>query len=102
MTTTNAVPARHWAQVNSKQVEVTAWLPSNTRPVHIGEYQVMSTRAGRGRLVGRAYRYWDGSCWRSWQGGPVSIFGQYLGHQWRGLVKQAGTTTTSKETADGC
>lgn len=101
MTIANAVPARTYALLSNQYVQVTDWIPTSVQPVHIGEYQVreaLKTEHRRAeRLVGRPYRFWDGSCWRAWKGGPVSIFGKYPGHQWRGLVRQAGTTT-SKET----
>jgi len=74
--------------------KVTEWYPHDVKPVHIGQYEVSNgdgvSQRSKAYLVGRSMRFWDGSQWRSWQGGPVSVFGQSSSHRWRGLSKKSG------------
>lgn len=66
----------------------TAWFGSDVAPVRIGYYEVRGPEHwnSRGHLIGRPFRYWNGSSWRAWKDGPISIFGSHMKHEWRCLA----------------
>lgn len=84
---------------DARRAQLTPWFPAGFKPARKGWYEVSDGglhHRSRGRLVGRPFRYWDGSYWRvgapgeKWAANcPPSIFGTHFAHQWRGLAKPA-------------
>jgi hypothetical protein len=69
----------------------TDWYPAHIKPVRKGSYKVRNrpgSRIGKMlRLSEAKYRYWNGKEWRTYKGGPRSIMGWCIFHEWKGLTK---------------
>jgi hypothetical protein len=96
-------PAVECASIDGQLIALTPWFEPEVNPVHAGIYEVENCYLDSMPL----YRMWDGARWLM---GSASVDGAASMARldatatsrplsWRGLSSQAGTTTTSKETA---
>jgi hypothetical protein len=76
----------------SKKQKLTTWFPTQTRPAHVGAYEVRDRRI---QSHCKWFSYWDGRCWLSttWEPARTWLFGSEAGassvqeYEWRGLAE---------------